>query len=377
MLSLILLTLVHISLTSANTLPCNAPSDANTSHPAPFWCVLAVSVDMRSSCATQVTEEITVPWTTDQLVRIVPHQQNQQITSVATYATTAIPTALRPSDGTVPTGATRLESVIVSLEGRANTAVTVTTVPSQRPAVILIRYVVVPGVFAYTSCPKSSVVLPSLPSPTPTAATDVSHSFMLTRWALGGLSVPRVNLLAVAFRVPVAPDRGFLDAFAYLDHLSVTTNSTESQATVAFTGNSSLVHPADMLLYARVWRLSARLACPTERDCTSERELLREGRPRRAWRGIMIVVVSVVAIVILVAVAVLLWFRRLKYAEIHENEDDNQSVDQTQLPKSLHHFAYDTGDESSSQTWREWMNVISARSLTAVMPSRPPETGAP
>lgn len=357
-------------MSSANELHCAAHGNANVSQSAHFWCGLTATVDVQAACTTKVTECITVPWTTRQFVRVVPHQQNQQIVSVETFLLQSPLAVLEAPNDTMINLSISVESVTVSLEGGANTAITITTTPSLKPATLIVRYVVIPGVIAFSSCGKGTPILPAIPSLSPSSATDAQRGIMLTRWALGGTSVSRLQMLAISFRTTIASDRGLVDAFSYAGQLSVITNSSSSETVVVIHGNTSHVIPADIVLYARLWRVSSRLSCASARDCRSERNLLNEGKPRRAWKGIVIVVATVTLVLIAVFVGIWLWFRRLKQGD---NDDDRDDATQpaSELPRSLHHFAYDTGDEVSSKTWREWMDLMNRKPVTPVVPNRP------
>lgn len=363
-------TLSTLSITNADQIHCTAHGSANLSHPAPFWCALTATVQVQSACTIRITESVTVPWITRQLVRVVPHQQNQQIISVETFLSRTPSTVLQPPNDTIVKESVLAESVAVSLEGGANTAIIVTTNPSLQPTTVLVRYVVIPGVVAFSSCGSGTPILPAIPSlsPSPDPATSVQRGIMLTRWALGGKSVSRLRMLAVSIRTTIASDRGLVDAYSYVDQLAVETNVSDTEGVVTIHGNTSAIMPADVVLYARLWRRSSRLSCAAPRDCRSERDLLKEGKPRRAWKGIVIVVASVVVILIAVAIGILLWYRRLKQGDNDEHDDATQPA--SQLPKSLHHFAYDTGDESSSKTWREWMDLQNRNSVTSVVSNR-------
>lgn len=369
-LSIALLFTVTLLISSAYDLHCPAHGSANVSHPAHFWCGLTATVDVQSACTTKVMECVTVPWTTRQFVRVVPHQQNQKIVSVETFLLQSPLAVLIPPNDTMLTLSVSLESVTVSLEGGANTAITVTTNPSIQPATLIVRYVVIPGVIAFSSCGKGTPILPAMPSPSASSTTDAQHGIMLTRWALGGTSVSRLNLLAISFRTTVASDRGLVDVFSHSGQLSVITNSSNSETVVVIHGNTSHIIPADIVLYARLWRISTRLSCASARDCRSERNLLNEGKPRRAWKGIVVVVVTVILVLIAVFLGVWFWFRRVKQGD---NDDDHDDATQpaSQLPSSLHHFAYDTGDEISSRTWREWTDFINRKPVTPVVSNHP------
>lgn len=343
---------------------CSAPNDCDFSEAPRYWCSLFATIDVQSSCTLHVTEIVTVPWTTDQFVRIIPHQQNQHIVSVEAFIN-----SFDSSNSTIPgnavnDNAVKADSVTVSLQGGLGTAVTVTTNLSRLPTTIIVQYVVIPGVVAFSSCGDGAPALPSFPPPYPQDMESSSMKVMLVRWAIGGLSVPRVLTTMTKFRVQFSLDRGLLDVFSYLPSLDSSMSNDSSQIIVTVSGNTSSAFPADIILYSRPWRRASRLPCAAPRDCRSERILLKEGKPRRIWRGIVIVVSTVCTVGVCVLVGVLIWIRR-----VHRGDDENedaQSARDVEIPKSLQHFAFDTGDEASSRTWRQWMDAVSGKSIPGI-----------
>lgn len=316
---------------------------------ATYWCGIETSVLLYESCATAVEEVITIPWSTKVFTRIIPHQSSQQIQDLT--AKFGLPTSANP----MVSAPTRQSERIL------NTTIQVRTPAQQNAMRVSLRYNIFPGTVKFKPCNLSTTTFGDSNASIPASDSKWPVRIMLTRWAMGGLSVSRLHWFSVRFTKPVANEAGIVDitmpdstGFDTKDGTSIM--SSRDMSFISISGNCSERYPSDMVAYARTWARREFEPCSMPRDCEAERTLTEEGKPTRFPIGV-IVVCAVIGFLMIGALVVWLWWcRHIRLLEEeHDRVDDQDGGSDTGMPVSLRHFAYDTGDDT--QTWKPWSDM--------------------
>lgn len=181
-------------------------------------------------------------------------------------------------------------------------------------------------------------------------------SIMLVKWAMGAASVENIKRIEVHFSLIRDSRNVYLDSrIRHPKRFSTTTmvNTKDPKRTVivSHSGNSDGMRPGLFLFYFRFVLDAGWATCPNVRSCLAETRMLEEGEKKTVKPGLIIgLCVGLGCVLVLAGVAVwIVWGKKQR----RKAGDGEQDVD-ANLPKSLQHFAYDTGDEKSSQKWKQW-----------------------
>lgn len=311
---------------------CTAPSSADKTRRPTFWCSLSATVEVGNNCQTQVTETIVIPWSSGDFNREIPHQANQKITDLSGARIT--------SDGSETS--ISVSSILPELlSSTANIRSTIT--PS--PLTVILRYTVVNAVTKYLPC--DIVDFPDVTLP------DPEMTNMVTKWTLSEY-MPPVQDLSVTFSLPRDTRNAYVDSIVHQPSAVSTTTTVDTKQptrTVVVTHKLSpgKHHPAQFIFYLRFGLHSGWATCPNTRNCEMETKFLEGGNKSRIQPGLVIgLCVGLGCVLALAGVAAwIFWGKRQRRRKGGQDTDCN-------LPKSLQHFAYDTGDEESSQKWKQW-----------------------
>lgn len=342
-----LLVLTLVLLASQISALCTSPTNANKSEGAPFWCSIMADVRIQTACTTAVEETIVVPWSTGTITRVIPHQSNQKVMSVVCF----VGTPAKTDNQTPGEAKTTVNSSVMSHSGDINTVVSINSPVSTTPLAVAVHYVVVPGVVEFSACHSDVADFANM-------TVQAGRAVMLTRWAMGGLSTKQIQLATTRFSLASNVEGGIVDVTLYKPADFSIGNSENYNNNVAsqVTGNTSDMHPSEIVMFLRIWKASTVSPCTMLRDCLSEQAILEEGKTSRPDIGVTIVILIVVVVVVSIGTGVWLWWRRSK-----NNDDEEGSQIGIDLPQSLQHFVYDTGDEVSSQKWQQWTSFEASR----------------
>lgn len=319
---------------------CLLPADSNTSQVAPFWCSMTANVQIKAACTTSVEETIVVPWSTGVMTRIIPHQSNQRLVNVVCL----VGEPAFSGNATPGKASTLTSSFTTAYSGDINTAVEIDIPVSTTPLSIVVRYAIVPGVVEFSECDSGIPKFSDL-------STQPKRTIMLTRWAMGGFSTENVHSVNVHFILESSSSNGIVDITLYKGEGFSTNTSVNSEGNMitSAVGNTANITPSEIFMFLRTWTSATITPCRLLRDCLSELAILQEGKEPQRPIGVIIVGVVTAVFVLIIALAAFLWWRRDKKVAVNEKNED-----EVEIPRSLQHFAYDTGDESSSRNWERW-----------------------
>lgn len=327
---------------------CNIPEGSNLNSAPKFWCSLSANVSIVNNCTTTVEETIILPWSAGTVDRHVPHQVDQTVTVVSAV--------LRTEKEHAP-----LQVVKSSSSSKDKTVLNIGAPRSQSSIQIILRYTVDIGVLRYQKCSVMDF---------PDASGPGGSSRMLVKWAPGGTSADEIKRLEVVFSLIRDTRNTYLDSLVKrpkefaLASVEVTTDKTKT-AIVTHSGNAEGMLPGLFLFYFRYGLDAGWAQCGIFRSCRAESRHLEEGSKKALKPGVIVGIVLGLGLVA-VAVGVGLWIQRgrRKRRAMDKGDDDPN------LPKSLEHFAYDTGDERSSAKWKEWTesgpNSRKSREINAI-----------
>ncbi|CAN8064018.1 unnamed protein product [Agarophyton chilense] len=318
------------------TQSCEAPDGADFDREPTFWCGLDANVYINKSCTTQIGEVIHLPWAHGRLVRYVPHQTNQRVKDVRAFLI----------KGSSQTPLTVIEQKMES--AKTNTAITIRVAVSKEPIVVFLQYFVENGVELYISCDLTKDIFQDEEGDEGVK----NNRYQLVKWSPGGKSAQEIRSLQTTFSLDDSAGLNFVDSpIMKSSEFKVETVSNTSidseQIRVKHVGNATNVKPAKIVFYFRSMAPRGIAGCPNSRSCEREAGILGEKHEAdglsKAVLGIGIGVGVLAA-----AVAIGLWIACLKsLTKKHPENVDN-------LPISLRHFAYDTGDDKPSGPLRQW-----------------------
>lgn len=317
---------------------CIAPLETNFNSQPDFWCGIKANITVGFDCTTSVVETITFPWTHSNVYRWIPHQENQTLSDIFAYR--------EDDEKKTPL----LRTLKEENSTKTNKLMQFRTSLSQTPVSIVVQYKVTPGVLSFKTCVNMKFELPDVSPPE-------NHSIMVTKWAIGGLSV-KVNAVEVTFTL-ADTSKVYLDSPVnhpkdFVDTTSVSNKTVPGTVSVTHKGSSALFRPGAFLFYMRFGLLDGAAECPETRNCLSESGHLSEGEPVGVRRGKIVGIGVGSAVAIVAVVALLVMLLRKQRDKAGEIEAETGTMGET-LPDSLRHFEYDTGDQSASQKWEQWM----------------------
>lgn len=314
---------------------CKARPGSDFNLQPPFWCNIQVTVAVSENCTTQVEEKIHLPWSSGVIHRHIPKQENQIVQDVRAY----IQSGERETDvhiGALP-GSTPTSTIY-------NVRISATT----EPVVVLLRYAVYPGILFFTKC-GGIINFPIIEPPS-------GYSVMLSKWAVGGLSVAEIESMQVEFSLMKNTRMSYIDSnvkhpnqFSLSTHDTTNTSADFIETSITHSGRAAGLNPAHFVFYFRFSLTNGWAECPHVRSCRAETLQLKEEFEPGIAAGLVIGLAVggglAVLTIILVTWAVC--------CAISARRDEDAA--EMNLPNSLHHFAYDTGDEASSSKWKSWM----------------------
>lgn len=315
---------------------CTAPSGTNFNNFPKFWCSLKANITIGSGCISNVQETITLPWASGNVIRAIPHQEDQTITDILAY---------QADDGRQKLLHKTKEQTSTS----TSTVLKFRVQSSKDPMSMILRYSVTPGVLKFDKCDITAF---------PSASPPASASMMMAKWAVGGLSVQKVNSLEVTFILANSAKTLLDSPIKQPEEFSGITTTTSTDATsgvasVTHTGDLQDNNPGAFLFYVRFGLVSGWALCPESRQCAVETLQLDEVLETPMRRG-LVIGLAVGGAVLLVGVCVVLG---LLLCRKRPAVGAMSPAGGAGLPDSLRHFAYDT-DESSpkpkSAKWQEW-----------------------
>lgn len=325
---------------------CTAPSGTNFNSFPEFWCSLKVKITIGAGCTTNIQETILLPFSPGNVIRAIPHQKDQAISDILAY---------RADDERQ----TLLHKTKEETSTSNNTVLKFRVNSSHDPVSMILRYSVKPGVLKFEKCD-----ITTFPSVSPAADASV----MMAKWAVGGLSVQKVNSLEVTFLLadgtttlldsPVKQPEDFAGI-----KTAMFTDPTSGVVSVTHTGNTQNNNPGAFLFYLRFGLVSGWAECPVSRTCAAETSQLGEVLATPAKGGLLtgLAIGGGVVLVLVVGVCVALWLRLCLKRPVVDGMSPGAGAG---LPDSLKHFAYDTGDRSSGKSvkWQEWTEAGTGRS---------------
>lgn len=347
---------------------CISFSSTNKTETPNFWCSVTADVKIQNLCTTSVTESILLPWSTGRLTRMLPHQTNQKILRVKSYVSFPAEENELPGEAITPAN-----TEVISQMGDINTEIRVVIPISTTPVSVSIRYIVVPGVVEFSQCEDDieTTKFPNLDD----SDNTTERLYMLTRWAMGGLSVRLVNFIKVSFILSSAAQyEGILDVALFKnDGFSINTSSSstseesDEETKVTIAGITSGLTTAQIIVYARTWKAAMDSSCATERDCFGEYALLKESEVKQSPIGLIILGVVGSATLVTIVIGVYCWVRKVR-GDDNTSSAELQEQGSEQLPQSLHHFAYDTGDADEACSFRSSPKTITPQSASGAFP---------
>lgn len=352
--------------------PCAAPESANMSEPAPFWCLASASISIHhKECMTSVTEIFVIPWSPGYVNRFIPRQMDQKFINLKTFVG-------KPALNKIGTLIDMPTSSVLTIPSKTkpdiNTKLTIYIPKTTTPVAFKIEYSVLPGIVQYKRCVLENgkeyegvTVFPELEALPP--LTDGNENklqsgkrqtkedyYMITRWAMGGFSVPAIHDLSIEFKLEKSEITEIIDSAMFLNDsaFNVETVIDDSETSITtIKGNATLFKPAHIITFSRFVTKGHMFGppCAMVRDCFTEKVLAREAEPPETPFGTIILGGVIALVLLLIALGVFLWIRKVRKGD---DESGDSSGGETALPQSLHHFAYDTGDEVTSNRWRDF-----------------------
>jgi len=317
-----------------SVLGCEAPTTTDFTSPPRYWCSLEANITIQNSCTTNVAERIVIPWNRGSVQRYAPKQQNQEIV-----------------EGTAALVANGLEEPIGLSEAKnvsteRNTAFRIKAPNTDKPFTVILRYKVKAGVQLFGNC-AGKVNFP------PIDQNSQEDTAMLAKWSPGGLSIRTIRQLLVHFSLLRNSRNTYLDSIfshpkGFMGDTTVRRDDPTKTVEVSHTGSADGLKPGKFIFFFR-YRLSAGWAeCPNIRSCGDEEKLLQESvTPGISKALILALGIGGGLLVMLIIIAILVrQCNRISKKHAADIEDDDFDV---ALPKSLRHFAYDTGDDEPAR----------------------------
>lgn len=302
------------------------PTTAPTS-----WCAITANISLGPSCDANVTEIISVPWTTDPMRRVLFKQTNQRIANVRLH---------------------RLGRKVPFLLREGNNGQTITVEFRPLPAVqgdaFRLDYTLVDGVLFWRACATDK------------GFAERAGQNRAALWRPGGLTAKKFNEFAAVFSFAGGRPK-------------------ELETTVrppAKGGGLKLenVRTPEKALFVARWSGGA---CMQSRDCAgaaAAEALTLQAKPSAAGRATEIAVAGAVIgfLCLFIAGVVVMCLRRRKRKESEEGaaaaaspnaggdqggdgfqgEGDEFEAADGDIPDGFRHFAYDTDDPASGRMWR-------------------------
>lgn len=334
-LVVLLLCWIVLSIPSICGEECKARPSGDVSLPPSFWCDIQATVTISENCTTHVEERIRLPWSSGIIHRHIPKQENQVLQDARAYIQsndkeTDVHIGLLPDS--TPT------STVYNIRISATT----------EPVIILLRYSVYPGILLSTNC-DGIISFPAVEPPS-------SYSVMLSKWAIGGQTVAELESMQVEFRLLRDARMSYIDSsvkhpsqFSLSTRNTTHTSGDSMETSITHSGEATGLNPAHFVFYFRFSLINGWAKCPGVRSCRAETLQLKEGSKPGIAPGLVIGLAvggGLAALMIIIVVWVVC-------CAISARRDED--VVEVNLPNSLRHFAYDTGDEASSSKWRSWM----------------------
>lgn len=329
------LSLFHLLLQS-HAIQCRPPEGANFLTKPEFWCSLTANITVPTSCKTEVEERIQVPWSIGVVDRYIPKQENQKIINVKAFRVTK-------------EGETPINSFTSQDSTERNTIINLRVVRGETPETIRLTYDVSQGTLVFSTCAKLGDF----------ANVDASddQTLMLTKWAAGGLSVRELQYVAVRFFLNTDAQLKYADSvvlhpekFAPVrtENTGDANSQKGKQTWVNIEGVATEVKPAKLVFFFRFLKKGGSVQCPNVRSCGSE-NLLRQEYAGGKEQYKLIIGVCVGSGLAILLVIVIIWISCCKRSATRRLDEDALN-----LPASLRHFAYDTGDERQDGKWKQW-----------------------
>ncbi|KAI0567047.1 hypothetical protein FGB62_4g334 [Gracilaria domingensis] len=328
--TIILLLIWGLLTTRASGQICQPPDDADFKREPTFWCQLHANINITRGCRTHVEEIIEPPWSAGRLVRYVPHQANQFISDVqATEFKNGVLKDVASAELTPDSSGT-------------NTAITLRISTSEQPLLIRLHYVVVRGVEFYQPCDVTKDEFED----------EEGVTYQIVKWSPGGKSAQYVRSLQATFSLHYSAEMTYNDSpvkkTSDFQIRSLTNTSIAfHKIQVTHGGNATNIKPATTVFYFRGIAPTGSAECPNSRTCAREVDMLREKFKGDGLRKAVIgagIGIGVLAVI----VAIAMWVACCK--SLTKKKTGNMD----NLPISLRHFAYDTGDDKPSGQLRQW-----------------------
>lgn len=315
---------------------CKAPPDTDFDRDPHFWCSLEAVINVTDECTTRVEELIESPWAHGRLVRYIPHQTNQVIKEIR---------AFNLKDGL----RTSLSITAEVDSGKSNTIVTIRAPVSKEAVQVALQYHVENGVELFRNCEDTSSLFN-------VDAEGVASRYQLVKWSSGGKSTGEIKQLGALFSVEESPRMTYVESPIRKPSdfdVDSTTNSSfpSEQIRVSHRGNSTGLKPASITFYMVVSLTRGSAICANTRNCEREANLVKEKFKRDGLTKVMIGL-GVALGVLVTVVGIGLWVSCCK------SLTKRKSGNMDNLPLSLRHFAYDTGDDKQNGQRRQWTKGI-------------------
>lgn len=316
---------------------CKVPTDANFAEDPPFWCSISAQINITSGCNVQVEETIVTPWGDGLLSKYVPLQHNQAVKDVS---------AKRLTNGKLVK-----VNVTIKSEASANNALLEIAAPNSTAMVTtVLSYALLNGVTVFVGCK-------GLGNFKDAKSTDMD-TVMVVKWSPGGLSVGEIGQIRAGFSLSRSSrvtylDYGILSPRGFKADTTVETQDIAKPVVVRHTGSAAKRNPAKFMFYFRVRLKDGKMNCPAFRHCLSEDATVNESLKSGKMKMILIIVCSIVGVII-IGILIMLW---ILFCKRRQKSRDGSSGDlDLNLPTSLQHFAFDTGDEKQTGQWQKWMD---------------------
>lgn len=314
---------------------CKARSKDSLNVAPPFWCDIKATIMIGGNCTTQVEEQIHLPWSSGAILRYVPKPELQTLQDVRAH--------IRSED-------TETEVYVAPLPDSAptNTIFNIRVSATTEPVTVVLRYSVFPGVVLFKNC-EGVMDFPVVTPPS-------GYSVMVSKWAMGGLSVAEIASMQVEFQLLKVAHTSYIDSrVKQPSPLSMSTrDTTESSGesvdtSITYSGKTTGFNPGEFIFYFRFRLTNGWAECPNVRSCRAETlQLKEEFEPGIGSE--LVIGLAVGGGVALVVMGIAVWVTWCIMSG-RRNEEEVEA----NLPDSLRHFAYDTGDDESSRKWRSWM----------------------
>eukprot|EP00178_Gracilaria_changii_P016534 TRINITY_DN475_c0_g1_i1.p1 TRINITY_DN475_c0_g1~~TRINITY_DN475_c0_g1_i1.p1 ORF type:complete len:386 (+),score=37.22 TRINITY_DN475_c0_g1_i1:262-1419(+) len=328
--ALMLLILWRLQYSQAYGQICEAPANADFDREPIFWCRLHTNINITQGCATKVVEVIQPPWSHGRLVRYIAHQPNQRILNVEAFQFV---------------GGVEKELSVTEVEpdsSQTSTAITLRTSVTKEPFLVRLIYEVENGVEYYVACDLTKDEFQD----------EDNKRYQLVKWSSGARSAKYIRSLKATFSLHESAHMTFADSpvkrTSDFEVKSVRNTSVASeQIRVTHSGNATNSKPGTIVFYFRGVTSRGSVGCPNSRSCEREADMIRE---KFVGDGLSKVVIGIsIGVGLLVAiVAIGMWIACCKSL----TKKKTRNMDN--LPISLRHFAYDTGDDKPSGQLRQW-----------------------